>query len=117
MFFNRNRQCSICVTVPRKLTDEYTLIKDTFRRKAFLLFADKADIVVNKYDHPSARWKFTILFNNCVDDTDFYDRLVNRLIKWTITDVEAEFDKKTSRLMESQIIKDFKAYKEQKKLC
>lgn len=117
MFYNHNKQCSIAVTVPRKLFNDYALINKLFRAKAYLLFADKADTVVKRYDHPSSRWKFTVLFKNSVEDTEYYDGLVSKLIKWTVMDVEAEYDKRVSRELGAQIASNFNNYKKLHSIC
>lgn len=116
MFYNNNKQCSIITTVPRKLFDEHDLINRIFRAKVYLLFANKADTVIKRYDHPAARWKFTVLFNDSIEDTEYYDGLVNRLVKWAVMDVEAEYDKRQSKDLGNQIANDFNNYKK-RKLC
>ena len=116
MFYNNNKQCSIVVTVPRKLFGEYDLVNKIFRAKVYLIFADRADTVVKRYDHPASKWKFSVLFNESIEDTGYYDGLVNKLIKWAVMDVEAEYDKRLSKDLGNQIANDFNNYKK-RKLC
>lgn len=116
MFHYHNTQCSIDSTIPRKLLPEDKLVRTLFKKKVFLLFGEKADAIITKYPTPS-RCRFTVLFGRKIDDTEYYEKLVKRLIKWVIIDAEAEYDKKTSDNMGIQIVNDFKNYKELQKIC
>ena len=116
MFHNHNKQCSIDSTIPRKLLSEDKLIKSIFKQKIFLLFGERTDIVITKYKI-SSKCRFTVLFDKKVEDTEYYEKLVKKLIKWTILEVEAEYDKKTSQDMGIQIVSDFKNYKETHRIC
>ena len=116
MFHNHNKQCSIDSTIPRKLLSEDKLIRTLFKKKVFLLFGENTDALITKYT-VSSKCRFTVLFDKTVEDTEYYEKIIKQLIKWAITEVEAEYDKKASKDMGIQIVNDFNNYKKLHSIC
>lgn len=116
MFHKNNRQCSILATVPRKLMGEAHLLNGYFNRKVFLLFADDATTFVLPYKFPYARCKFTVTFKHRIEDENYCESLLKRLIKLTLTEVEAAYDKKEAIRLQEEIINDYRSQEKNHRL-